>query len=181
MLAIVTGLLSLPASADVTLHLEDGERLRGVSLEREGEFYLLELRSETVLSVPVVAVRKVKRTGDDVVIPFGIVRAEPETFLEPPGGVRLPRQWGQVEAMRDSASSFRQGWFEFHWEPSSDWSNDLEQNNFNPARWARSPIDPNWVPVSALGEDVTEFNPVHWYKPPIDPTWWPTDGFRRRD
>jgi len=174
--------VGLPAQAGARLILEDGQVLVGESVENKEGIYELELKTGSVIQVPVDLVVKVELTGDDAPQPTGLEPAQPVTLAGPPGAVEMPRRDEQLEVLNDSTASFRKSVIDPYWRPESDWDLDPAQNNFNPARWYQSPIDPNWIPRSGYSssDDVTEFNPVHWYQSPIDPLWYPTDGFKWR-
>jgi hypothetical protein len=181
-LVIVAALAALaggPSAADVTLELEDGQRIEGRSFERNEGFYYLTLENGNVLPVPQELVRAVRPAKPPA--PTGLVLAEPRTLAGALDGQPvLPSYADQVRVLQDSTSVFRRNIIDPFWQPTSDWDNDLAQNDFHPVHWYRPPIDPQWTPTSGLGRDVTEFNPARWYRAPIDPTWWPEDGFAWR-
>jgi hypothetical protein len=174
--------LSLPAAAGVKVTLRDGQVLEGREVVREESLSLLELESGTIVPLATELVIQIKLDVDEPALPRGLTLGGSRTLAGPPEGPDLPSPADQLRVLRESASRFQPGVVNPYWEPTSDWTGTPEvNNNFNPARWYRPPIDPDWKPVDSRGKDVTEFNPARWYRAPIDPTWWPTDGFARGD
>lgn len=171
-----------PALAGAELRLIDGQVLVGEGVERRAEFYVLELSTGDQLTIPFELVAQVKLTGDDDPDATGLVEAEGQTLVGPPGGPTLPKRDEQLQAFGRPPAVFQPGVIDSTWEPKSDWDMDpATHNNWNPARWATSPIDWNWTPRSVFrkSSDVTEFSPVRWAKSPVSYLWYPTDGLKR--
>ncbi len=115
--------------------------------------------------------------------PSGIRVTEPEALAGPPGPVRSPRTFEQLDVFGKSSASFPRSIVDPRWSPGSDWNNSTDLNDFAPSRWYQSLIDPSWEPEPAIIEDddVTNFNPSRWQTGTMDRNWYPKDGFKRQD
>ena len=190
----------MPVGGDTELVLLDGQVLRGIDLRRDGEEYVLTLKSGDEVAFPVVLVESVRLVGGierhpapsplrtDLEPenlagtpvpggPTGTRHGDPETLAGQP--FDPPSRSEQMKALGPPAE-FQKGIVDNRWEPTSDWDMSPENNNFNPSTWAEGPIDPNWQPESAFDpdEDVLESSRSTWQKSIIDNTWTPTDGFK---
>ncbi len=115
--------------------------------------------------------------------PSGTRVSEPEALAGPPGPVRPPRTFEQLDVFGKSSMSVPRSIVDHRWSPGSNWNNNTDLNNFDPSRWYPAPIDPSWKPEPAFSEDddVTNFNPSRWQKGTVDRNWYPKDGFKRQD
>ena len=105
LLCLAASLTVLLAGAEIVL--EDGQVLEAANVKRDGEVYIIELKSGGLLTIPVDLIKKVRVTGDDVPRqvageapppgPSGIRHGEPVTVAGEP--VRPPRTSEQVEAL----------------------------------------------------------------------------------
>lgn len=194
LLAVAVAATGGASFADVSLELVDGRTIHGTDVERRDGFYRLTLESGGVVPIDETLVRQVRLTGEaERPTDAPAVTATPPRALAgritrlstpPPSTLagreaELPRTGEQLAAFGREPARFRDGVFDPWWRPTSDWTLDLANNEFNPARWYVAPIDPVWVPTPAytLETDVTEFNPARWFEAPIDPVWEPGDGF----
>ena len=78
--------------------------------------------------------------------PVGLRVTEPETVAGPRGPVPGPRTSGQLDVFRKSSTGFPRSIIDPGWQPSSDWDNSTDLNNFNPSRWRTGTLNPNWYP-----------------------------------
>lgn len=170
------------------LVLVDGRVLRGDSVRRDGNLYVLATETGE-LTMPADLVAEVRLTGSPEPRPpaldgipegpTGMAVGPARTIAGP--DVPPPRTEDQLRVM-GKPSEFKKSIVDSDWVPTSDWNMDPEtQNNWAPSTWAKAPIDPTWVPESAFdaNEDVLAESRSTWKKAPIDSTWTPTDGFKK--
>ncbi len=188
-LALVAGYLATAiAMGGAELVLVDGRVVKGESVRREGEIYVLTTETGD-LTMPAELVDQVRLTGAAVPAPppiegipegpTGIKAGGPQTLA---GRPVEPATTGEQLAVFGKPAEFKQSTIDSTWTPKSDWNMDPEtQNNWNPVTWAKSSIDPNWAPTSAYdaNKDVLADSRSTWQKPSIDSTWVPTDGFKK--
>lgn len=181
-LALAAGVVQ----ADAELRLEDGQILRGTSVRRVGDSYLLNREAGEVLTIPVPLVSEVRLMADDPPpaseprAPSALREVEPQTLAGPP--VEAPRRSQQLAALGEP-SRFVRHIVDPYWHPESDWDMDpAKRNNFAPSQWVRSVIEPDWKPVSAFdaNQEVLSGSKSTFRENIIDPTWQPTDGFGKK-
>ena len=183
-------LASVTAWAGADLVLVDETVLRGVSVERDEDHYLLELEGGEIVTVPVALVDEVRLfEGEepeepDPPAPSGFVVTEGEELVGPTDPARAddkpsyPKVGQQLGVFGDP-SRFQRGATNPFWQPESDWDLDPAQNDFNPARWYDSSLNPYWEPTSAYDADVDVLAPrrTRWRSSVTSPYWFPSDGF----
>jgi len=168
------------ARAGAELLLQDGRTLSGSAVRRQGMNYHLTQADGQVLTIPVELVRELRLVEEGPPAPRPAptaMRAEgPEVLAGPPDPVEPPMVEDQLAVLGPKAE-FRPGIFDPIWVPSSDWTLDPAQNDFNPARWFTAPIDPQWTPLSAFDGRVDVFARSHskWAASLVDSAWWPTE------
>jgi hypothetical protein len=187
LLCLAASLTVLLAGAELVL--EDGQVLEAANVKRDGEVYIIELKSGGLLTIPVDLIKKVRVTGDDVPRlvageapppgPSGIRHGEPVTVAGEP--VRPPRTSEQVEALGQPAE-FRDSIIDPTWHPESAFDPNKDVLAGSRSTFQESVIDPTWQPESAFdaNEDVLADSRSTFRKSVIDPTWHPTDGFSKR-
>ncbi len=184
---LLAAVLAAP-SAGVELVLQNDELLVGESVERDEAYYLLTLASGEVVTLPVSLVREVRlfqgelRDDEDTVLsPF----REPGFIVGRAGDVgpnaspeSLPKVADQLEVFGEPRG-WRRAPVDPFWMPDSDWSNDLSQNDFAPARWSESSYDFNWTPGGEFNDRPEALNQSRsrWRRWITDPYWVPRDGF----
>ena len=178
--ALSISLLVAFAPGGAELELIDGTSVRGISVSRDGDTYVLVQEGGTTVTLPVELVLAVRLFGKgEVPAPTGVRRGGPRTLAGEE--VRPPTPSQQIQILGTS-SKFQKSMIDPSWTPESDWDMDPEkQNNFAPSKWQESPIDPNWKPKSAWDrdEDVLAGSRSKWQEPIVDNSWKPTDGFKR--
>ncbi len=173
------GLLG-PAEAGAELLLLDGRTVAGTDVRRQGSNYQLVQDDGQILTIPVELVRELRllEEGPPAPLPAPTAwrTAEPEVLAGPPQRIEPPRMEDQAAALGPPAR-FQAGVFDPVWIPSSDWTLDPAQNDFNPTRWFTAPIEALWTPLSAFDGriDVLAHSRAAWIASPIDSTWWPTE------
>ncbi len=180
-LALLLAALAAPATyAGAELLLKDGRTVSGIEVRRHGQNYHLTLEGGEILIVPVELVRQVRLAEEGPPAPppapTAMRSVGPEVLVGPPAPVDPPATDDQVAVLGPPAK-FWPSVFDPVWVPTSDWTLDPAQNDFNPARWFTAPIDPIWTPLSAFDGriDVFEHSRSSWSRSPIDPAWWPTE------
>jgi hypothetical protein len=181
LLALLLVLALVPAThAGAELLLKDGRTVSGVEVRRHGPNYHLTLEGGEILIFPVELVRQLRLAEEGPPTPRPAptaMRSEgPEVLAGPPEPIGPPATDDQL-AVHGPPAKFWPGVFDPVWVPTSDWTLDPAQNDFNPARWFTAPIDPLWTPLSAFDGriDVFEHSRSAWSRSPIDPVWWPTE------
>ena len=172
------------------LVLVDDSVLQGTTVERDGDYYLLELEGGEILTIPVSLVVLVRLTAgeeepeDPKPAPTGFkVTGGEELVGSPPTAVDdEPRSYPKIAeqlGVFDNPTRFRRSPTNPFWRPRSDWDLDPSQNDFNPARWAEPSIRPFWEPRSAFDGrvDVLESSRTGWSSSFGGFHWAPRDGF----
>jgi hypothetical protein len=160
------------------LVLVDGQVVRGESVRKEGDVYVLTTATGDV-TMPVDLVDQVRLTGQAETAPTGIKAGGPRTLA---GGPVEPARTDEQLAVFGKPAEWQKSSIDPNWVPESDWNMDPgTQNNWNPSTWAQSSIDPNWTPTSAYdaNEDVLADSRSTWQQAPTGSTWVPTDGFKK--
>ncbi len=170
------------------LVLVDGQVVRGESVRKEGDVYVLTTATGDV-TMPVDLVDQVRLTGPSETAPPKI-----EGIPEGPTGIEIggprtlagrpvePATTDEQLAVFGKPAEWQKSSIDPNWVPESDWNMDPgTQNNWNPSKWAQSSIDPNWTPTSAYDakEDVLADSRSTWQQAPTDSNWVPTDGFKK--
>jgi hypothetical protein len=190
--------------ADVEILLRDGRLLKGTDVRREGDLYLLQHESGTVLPLPLALVMEVRllETGPSPEPPPSVIdpttgityRREAATLAgseeRPPGLVPagpqtlagldpVLRTEAEQLAALGPAASFRHGVIDPTWIPGSDWLEpDPEAALWSYVRWRQGAVDASWQPRSGWGtEDVLEGSRASWSVAPLDASWQPRSGF----
>ncbi len=166
-LALLAALLATAvAMGGAELVLLDGRVVRGESVKRDGDVYVLATESGDV-TMPADLVDRVKLSG------------EGETLAGIP--VTPPTTEEQLRVL-GKAAEFQKGAIDPTWTPTSAFDPGKDVLADGRSTWQKAPIDPTWIPVSAFdpSKDVLADSRSTWQKAPIDSTWTPTDGFRKR-
>lgn len=175
----------LPAQAGAELVLLDDTVIGGTTVERDEDFYLLELEGGEILTIPVALVSEVRLfEGEEpepeppATPPSGFKVTKGETLAGPDEVEQYPKVAEQLDAFGEP-SRFRRSPTNPFWRPRSDWDLDPSQNDFNPSRWYESPLNPYWEPRSAFDGDVDVLEPrrTRWRSSFSGSYWYPTDGF----
>ena len=165
--------------AGAELVLLDGTKLVGTDVERtkDGD-YVLTLKDDDVVAIPVALVAKISLTGGKDPAPSGFKITIPGNLVGPKKPFEPPKTRDQLAAFGRSSAKFRKGAVPTDWTPANALGPDVTE--FHPARWIKAPTDFNWTPTSAFSasQDVTQFSPAKWRVPMLDPTWYPVNGFR---
>lgn len=170
------------------LVLVDGKVLRGESVRRDGDDYVLTteigevtLPVELVSQVRLIETSRPETRGDEEApkAPTGFVEDRPQQIagkaVRPPSTEEQLRNAGRT-------STFQKDIIDSRWEPSTDWNMDPEtQNNWAPSTWAKDIVDTRWEPTSAFdaNKDVLADSRSTWKTSIIDSSWEPTDGFKK--
>ncbi len=185
---LAAALATAIALGGAELVLLDGRVLRGNSVRREGDIYVLTTDLGDI-TMPIDLVDRVRLTAPPEPEPPRI-----EGIPEGPTGFRTggpqtlagttvePPTTAEQLAALGKPAEFRKSITDPTWTPKTDWNMDPEtQNNFAPSTWAKPSIDPTWTPQSAFDArvDVLADRRSTWQKAPTDPNWKPTDGFKK--
>jgi hypothetical protein len=168
-----------PAHAGAALFLHDGRTVSGADVRREGANYLLTQDDGQIVTIPIELVRELRLEDEGPPAPrpapTAMRSAGPEVLAGPPEPVEPPVVEDQAAVLGPPAR-FQRGVFDPVWIPTSDWTLDPAQNDFNPARWFTAPIVTDWAPLSAFDGrvDVLAGGRSTWKASLIDATWWPT-------
>jgi hypothetical protein len=187
---LAAALASAVALGGAELVLLDGRVLRGDSVRREGDLYVLTTEAgETTM--PADLVNAVRLTGEEEQAPpdrpiegipdgpTGLRDAGPQQLAGAP--VEPPTTREQTRALGEP-SKVQRSIVNSEWAPTTDWNMDpAVQNNWAPSKFAESPIDPEWHPESAYdsNKDVLADSRSTFAKSPVDSSWTPTDGFKK--
>ena len=178
--AVAIVLAASVAHAGAELLLQDGRTVAGIDVSRQGTNYHLIQEDGQILTIPVELVRELRLSDEGPPpprpAPTGLRAAEPEVLVGPPQPIEPPVAENQAAVLGPRAK-FQSGVFDPVWVPSSDWTLDPRQNDFNRTRWFTAPIESSWTPLSAFDGriDVLARGRTSWKASLVDPTWWPTE------
>ena len=186
-------LLVLLAAASLSvartgLELIDGRVLEGVTVERVDGGYQLLLESGARIVVPEALVREVRLIVEpaetatpDEVLPEAPVQDPAEEIppeelpLEPP----LRKTYSQLAVFGPQRAVVARNNVDPSWWPSSDWRQDLVENEFEASSWMNSTVGARWVPEESFdpSDDWIISPPARWASPPVGSAWRPREGF----
>ena len=167
------------------LVLLDGRVLRGESVRREGDLYVLETEAgETTM--PADLVESVRLTGDPEARPIegipegptGLRDDGPQQLAGAPVRPSTPEE--QTRAI-GNPSTFQKDVVDPNWAPTPAWDPSKDVLADSRSTFVQSPIDPEWHPESAFdnNKDVLADSRSTFAKSPVDSSWTPTDGFKK--
>lgn len=189
--------LALLAAASVSvaqtgLELIDGRVLEGIAVERVGDGYELVLDGGARIVIPAELVREVRLIveppeptaseelppGESPTGPQG--ETSPEELPAPP---RPSDPFEQLAAFGPQRPIVARSAIDPAWWPSSDWQQDLVENEFDPASFREPAVGYRWMPQESLDRaaDWATSQSSRWSRPAIGSAWWPRDGFRGID
>jgi hypothetical protein len=176
------------ALAGAELVLLDGQVVRGDSVRREGDIYVLTMPSGE-FTIPVDLVEQVRLTSPppaaDPTRPDWVgdgptgVKAGPPVQLAGPQ-VPLPPPSAQ-QAVFGKPAEFKKASIDPTWTPTPAWDPNVDVLAESRSTWKKASIDPTWTPKSAYDPnvDVLAESRSTWQDSPMDSTWTPTDGFKK--
>ena len=182
--ALAVALATAVALGGAELILQDGRVLKGDSVRKDEDVYVLTTPTGEV-TMPVELVEGVRLTGEPE-------PPRPEGIPEGPTGFKV----GKAETLAGnevrpstpeeqtraigSPSKFQPSVVDHEWHPTSALS-DEDVLADSRSTWAPDIVDSEWTPTSAFDEkeDVLEGGRSTWAKSPIDHEWKPTDGFAK--
>jgi len=174
-------LLSSPLVASTEIVLQDGQTIRGLDLQREGDVYLVKLEGDGVLTVPVALVKQVRWVnGDETPRPSedGLTRnVTPEQLA---GEAVTPLSPEEALVNLPEPARFRSSVINPNWEPTSAFGDD-DVLAGSRSTFQSGVIDPEWKPNSGFPDaDVLASGHSTFRESLIDPSWTPQDGFKKR-
>jgi hypothetical protein len=190
MLLVLLGTTGLSV-AQTGLELIDGRVLEGVAVERSDDGYQLVLETGARIVVPAELVRQVR-----LILEPATPSIPAEAMQEPPVQTPAPRFEASAEQHSLPPQSRHQSYEQLAvfgaqrpivardtvdpaWRPSSDWHQELVENEFDPSNWKDPAIRSRWVPEESLDRaaDWATSQSARWARPAIRTAWWPRDGF----
>lgn len=174
---LAVALAAAVALGGAELILQDGRVLKGDSVRKEEDVYVLTTPTGE-LTMPVELVDGVRLTGEpEPEAPTAFKVVEPGAIVG--DEVRPPTAEEQTRAI-GSPSRFAPSIVDHEWHPKSALS-DEDVLADSRSTWAEDIVDSEWKPTSAFDakEDVLAGSRSTWAKPAIDPSWKPTDGFAK--
>jgi hypothetical protein len=183
---VLAALIALPALAGAELVLQDGQVLKGESIERKGDLYELVLPGGGRLPVPAGLVRQIHLSGDGSAVDVSIKPAAPPkaktaSKTKPPAKTAkaatpkpAPRAPGGLTAAPPQTLAGPPGPVR-----PPELKEQLGVMRNNRSVFAPSVINPGFTPHSdwdlSLGRN--EFRPSRWAPSVIDPNWSPRPAY----
>jgi len=166
------------AEASSSLVLTDGQIIKGTSVERQGDSYLVTMEGGNTVSFPSALVKEIKIEEDaKPPAPPGFDTSGPKTLAGPPV---LPSQdpRDQLKVM-GPPTKWSKDAVDTTWVPTNAYDPNVDVMAGSRSTWSKSAVDTTWVPKDAYdtSKDVMAGSRSTWSKSAVDTTWQPTDSF----
>jgi hypothetical protein len=166
------------AQASSSLVLSDGQIIKGTSVTRQGDSYLVTMAGGNTVPFPAALVKEVRFEDDPrPAAPPGFDNSGPKT-LAGPTGVASQDPKDQLKVF-GPPTQWSKDVVDTTWVPQNAYDPNVDVMAGSRSTWSKSAVDTTWVPTNAYdtSKDVMASSRSTWSKSAVDTTWKPTDGF----
>ena len=166
------------AEASSSLVLTDGQIIKGTSVTRQGDSYLVTMEGGNTVTFPSALVKEIKIEEDaKPAAPPGFDTSGPKTLAGPP----LPPSQNPNDPLKvmGPPTKWSKDAVDTTWVPTNAYDPNADVMAGSRSTWSKSAVDTTWVPKDAYdsSKDVMAGSRSTWSKSAVDTTWVPQDGF----
>jgi len=166
------------AEASSSLVLTDGQIIKGTSVMRQGDSYLVTMEGGNTVSFPAALVKEIKIEEDaKPPAPPGFDTTGPKNLAGPP--VPPPQYPNDPLKVMGPPTKWSKDAVDTTWVPTNAYDPNVDVMAGSRSTWSKTAVDTTWVPKDAYdpSKDVMAGSRSTWSKSAVDTTWAPKDGF----
>ncbi len=178
---LLVAFLTLPLFASSSLILTDGQIIKGTSIARQGDIYLVTTIDGATATFPVALVKEIRLQDEPTVSAEptapGILVTGPKTLAGPE--LKLNEHLQDPLKVFGQPSVWPKNVVDTTWVPTSAFDLDKDVLAASRATWSKSAVDTTWRPKSAydFSKDVLAPTRSTWSKSAVDTTWTPQNSW----